>query len=78
MCLQFKLVLAHDGSGQGAALVAAVAQKQLGGNNENNDQQKQRIEKQPCNAAATISVANNMWASSIEMTNNNHLVRDDC
>ena len=26
-CFQFKLVLAHDGSGQGAALVAAVAGK---------------------------------------------------
>ncbi len=55
-CLQFKLALAHDGSGKGAALVAAVAKRMMDAQNHNiNNNLEQQQQEQPFPQQQTTS-----------------------
>lgn len=45
--LQFNLTLAHDGSGKGAALVAAVSQRMLQEKNSNEENNNMVVETTP-------------------------------
>lgn len=45
--LQFKLMLSHDGSGKGAALVAAVASRILKEREENSEKTRDHAKSNP-------------------------------